>query len=122
LIEHYVWLDFSQLTLKQFQPIDVDRVREAVVAGMVKDYAPFDVILTETKPAHGHYSHIKFVDGKNAATPTKWGESLDCPGCGGTFEDPNGVLWLVAHSTGDAFVEPPVVWTGGGGIDNDVIP
>lgn len=65
---HVVWLDFSRFDLRAFPTVDgnppslgdVVRVRNLIVASMVRDFAPYDIYFTIFAPEAGRRTTVEF--------------------------------------------------------------
>ena len=66
---HVVWLDFSQWNLGAWTSVnghkpataaDQTAIRDQIIAGMIEDYALFDIYFTTVRPANGRYTRVYF--------------------------------------------------------------
>ena len=90
-----IHLDFSNFDLATIFPTvngntpptqtDVDLIKETVIWEVVRNYAPFDVHVTEEPPVLGSHSLLRFVPitaSVLGASGTGSGDCADCTGIG----------------------------------------
>jgi hypothetical protein len=90
-----IQLDFSNWSLETVfptingntppTPTDVELVKETIIWELVRNYAPFDVYVTEDFPVFGARSLLRFVPIKGSvlgASGTGTGDCADCTGIG----------------------------------------